>query len=273
MAGPSPAPAPSDWVRKIHFSFFFLDDTMPQSIADHIDSVREKNPGFEVTVWGPKEARALLEAQYPQFVQKFDNFPHAIQKSDFSRYAILHAHGGVYADIDYVLKQPFENIFEFINSTYKGKTAFVNETPNGLFLRRLSNSMMASRQPGHPFWMHVMQQAGNGKGLSPHQQVLTGTGPQLIDKAYATYKSKKTHPVGVLSKKYFSPCSICSRGDSCGKPKYVLAYHKADGCWNTNSTAFYNTMYCNMSWILFSFLLLIIIIVLIVLLCKSSRNY
>lgn len=259
------------WTRKLHLSFYFLDDTMPASVAEHIEKLKTANPDFQVQVWGPKEARALLEQSYPQFVNKFDKFQFPIQKSDFSRYAILHAHGGVYMDIDYVLKQPLEAILSFLDSTKStaSKGAFVNETPNGLFLRRLSNSMMISREPGHPFWMHVMRNASKGKGLSPHQQVMTGTGPQLIDRAYSSYKDKQ-YPVGVLTKRYFSPCSICSRGDSCGRKDYVLAYHKADGCWNTGSTAFYNSMYCNLWWIVFMVMLLAVIVTLVVLMCKKN---
>ena len=174
------------WTKKLHLSFFFLDDTMPASIAEHIAKLKAQNPEFEVKVWGPKEARALLVEKYPQFVEKFDGFPYPIQRSDFSRYAILHAEGGIYMDIDYVLKKPLQDVIDHIDADkhLSTKGAFVNETPNSFLMRRLSNSMMLSREPGHEFWMHAMRMAHNGKGLSSHQQILTGTGPQLIDSAY-----------------------------------------------------------------------------------------
>lgn len=259
------------WTKKLHLSFFFLDDTMPESIAAHIKALQAQNPSFEVKVWGPKESRELLVSTYPEFVHKFDNFPHSIQKSDFSRYAILHAEGGIYVDVDYVLKKPLEDIFAHLdnNPDTANKDAFVNETPNGFIRKRLSNSLMASREPGHPFWMHVMQKAHNGQGLSNHQQVLTGTGPQLIDMAFSTCKNPT---VGILQKKHFNPCSVCSRGNSCSKGNHVLAYHLADGCWNQNVSHVYNTAFCNLWWILLVLFLVIIIIVLVSVLCANVKK-
>lgn len=261
------------WTKKLHLSFFFLDDTMPASVATHIKALQAKNPDFEVKVWGPKESRELLVSKYPEFVSKFDNFPHSIQKSDFSRYAILHAEGGVYVDIDYVLKKPLKDILAHLDNTADtaNKDAFVNETPNGFIRRRLSNSLMASREPGHPFWMHVMNNANNGQGLSDHQQVLTGTGPQLIDKAYWTYKNK-THPLGFFQVKYFNPCGICSRGNACSKDSKVLAFHSNDGSWNQNVSHVYNTAFCNLWWILLIFFLVIIIITLVSVLCVNVKK-
>lgn len=256
------------WTKKLHLSFFFLDDTMPASIAEHIAKLKAQNPEFEVKVWGPKEARALLVEKYPQFVEKFDSFPHAIMKSDFSRYAILHAEGGIYMDIDYVLKKPLDHILAFLdaNPATASKSVFVNETPNNVLLRRLSNSMMIARQAGDSFWLHVMELAGNGTGVSSHRQVLTGTGPRLMDRAFGGYPKK--YMVGVLPTRYFSPCSVCSRGSGCGKPAHVLAYHKADGCWNNDSSDIYNVLLCNMWWMIATVLLVIVIIVLAVLLAQ-----
>jgi mannosyltransferase OCH1-like enzyme len=262
------------WTRKLHLSFFFLDDTMPEGVAKHIEKLKAQNPSFEVKVWGPTESRDLLVSVYPEFVAKFDSFPHSIQKSDFSRYAILHAQGGVYADIDYVLKKPLEDILTHLDNdaSTANKGAFVNETPNGFIRRRLSNSFMASREPGHAFWMHVMNKANNGQGLSNHQQVLTGTGPQLIDRAYWSYKQNKAFPLGFFATKYFNPCGICSRGNTCGKADYVLAYHGNDGCWNKDVSHVYNNAFCNLWWILLVLLMSVTIIVLVAVLCTKGKR-
>ena len=238
------------WLRSLHFSFYFIDDTMPPSIQSSIDAVKTQNPGFEVSVWGPAESRALIARAYPQFLKKYDAYPHAIQRSDFSRYAILHAVGGVYIDTDYVLKKGMAEIFAFLESTAPGVAAFVNESPNAIFLRRLSNSFMIAKVAGHPFWLHVMHTTSEGTGLSSHQRILTSTGPQAIDRSYRTYKTYKNtgRAIGVLPKQYFNPCSVCSRGNTCTKNDTVFAYHENAGGWNSSTSKMYNLLHCNMGW-------------------------
>lgn len=261
----------------LHFSFYFLDAVMPPAISAHIDKVRTENPGFQVKVWGPDETRSLLRDKYPQLLDKFDGLPYAIQKSDFSRYVILHAEGGLYMDLDYHLTGTLAAVFQYLQDRPEG--AFVNETPNAVLLRRLSNSFMAAKAPGHPFWLHVLQAASGGRpGLSKHERVMTGTGPKLIDAAYRSYSrtaAGKAQPVGVLPKALFNPCSICSRGNSCASRPGVLAYHANAGSWNTGNSVVYNWLYCNLGWVVAVCLLVVLVVVLAVLLavkCSSKSR-
>ena len=247
-----------DWVQHLHLSFYFLDDTMPSAVAAHIEELKAQNPTFEVTVWGPAQSRALIEREYPQFLEKYDAYPHGIQRSDFSRYAILHAMGGIYMDMDYVLKTPLREVLTFLDTKYPKKAAFVNETPNAVFLRRLSNSFMISKTAKHPFWLHVMHSANQGSGLSSHQRILTSTGPQAVDRSYRTYAKMKEEAVGVLPKKFFNPCGICSRGNACSKGQDVFAYHENAGGWNTSTGKAYNSLNCNMWWWIGALLFIII---------------
>lgn len=269
FAAPAPA-AVKPWVLKIHFSFYFLDDKMPESVAKHIEAVRIANPTFEVLVWDPRTARELIATEYPQFLSKYDGFPYAIQRSDFSRYAILHKYGGIYADIDYEILVPFEVMLDFLDGESKNstKTAFVNETPNRFLLRRLSNSFMIARQPASDFWMHLMRQVGKGKGLSSHQIIMTSTGPQAVDRAYRTYRGKD---LTYLPAKRFNPCGICSRGKSCRADSIVFAYHDNAGSWNKPIGKLYNSAFCNIWWIIATVILILIIITLIVLCCSKKK--
>ena len=251
---------------------------MPVKIAKHIADTTDRNPDFTVEVWSPAKVRTLLEAQYPSFLPLYDGLPHAIQRSDFSRYAILHAHGGLYMDLDYVTNVPLSDILSYIDSDKHLQTcsAFVNETPNAVFIRRLSNSMMLARAPGHPFWLHVMRMAHNGNGTSTQKQVLTGTGPRLIDDAYKQFNKRYAGPplntVGVLPKEYFNPCGICERGSKCGTRKHVLAYHENAGSWNDGGTKAVNCMYCNAGWIVAVLVLSILCVTFIVLFATTTRK-
>ena len=228
---------------------------MPDSVAKHIRDIQHTNSDFDVQVWSPTRARALLLAQYPNFMALYDGFPYAIQRSDFSRYAILHAYGGVYMDLDYSLNVPLKAIFAHLDadSALGRCSAFVNETPNNmLFTRALSNSFMMSRAPNHPFWMSVMCAASNGTGILAHQRVMNGTGPSLITNTYDVYN--RTHNtgdgvVGVLPKRQFNPCSVCERGTTCRTRAGVLACHNSSGAWNGDDTKAINVLHCNAGWI------------------------
>ena len=242
---------------------------MPESVSQHVRGVEAANPEFKVVVWGPVESRALVAHNYPQFLKKYDSYPHAIQRSDFSRYAILHAFGGMYADMDYVLQKPVSDIFAFLDERYPKEEVFVNETPNAVFLRRLSNSFIISRHPGHVFWMHVMQTTNSGTGLSAHQRILTSTGPQAIDRAYRSFKHKRD--VGVLPKKNFNPCGVCTRGTACQKGTHVFAFHENAGGWNSNTSRVYNSMACNMWWWICFLLFFILVVTLTTVLATNKR--
>jgi mannosyltransferase OCH1-like enzyme len=231
----------------IHFSFYFMDDTMPASIAKAIDRVKNAHPKWNIRVWGPGECRELIEARYPQFLPLYDAFPFPIQRSDFSRYAILHTHGGVYMDTDYKLRRSLDAAIAYLAEHQPDKTAFINASPNVVLLRHLSNSLMVSLVREHPFWMQVMASANMGKGVTRHKQVLTSAGPRCIDRAYAAYKGKD---VGVLPLAQFNPCGVCARGNACSKGCEVFASHAHAGAWTTTGTHAMNNMMCDLRWII-----------------------
>ena len=256
------------WVRKLHFSFYFLDKTMPTAVAQHIEDMRRANPDFEIRVWGPDECRNLIRDKFPQYLSLYDSFPYPIQRSDFSRYAILYEHGGVYADLDYTFTHPLDDILAWIDKMYPEQQAFVNESPNRFLKRRLSNSLMLSREPHCPFWTHAMSKATLGSGTSIHQKVMSSAGPQAVDR---TYKSYPGNDAAVLPRKTFNPCSICARG-KCQPSSGVLAFHDHAGGWHNKSTRTINTIYCNAWWILGAVLVFAVIVALLVLLAKSMRQ-
>ena len=245
---------------------------MPEKGKAFIAELMRTNPSWEVLVWGPDESRALIATHYPSFVHLYDNFEHPIQRSDFSRYAILYHFGGVYMDMDYRVKKPLDDIMEYVLRTQPGKVSFVNESPNNFLMRRLSNSFMIAAVPKHDWWMHVMNTASNGVGLTPHVKVLSSTGPQMIDKAYSTYNNLNRAQVGILPMAVFNPCGVCCLGTSCSKGDGVLAVHKHAGAWNQNASLVYNKMLCQKWWILAVFFLSVAFIIALVYAVLYSRR-
>lgn len=235
------------FVRHVHFSFGFFDSSMPDSIRRHIDDVAAANPTYKITVWGPVQARQLFQQpQYAVYLPKYDAMAFGIQRSDMSRYAILHAHGGVYADLDYSFRAPLDEVLAAAFDD-PATQVFVNETPNAtLFKRRASNSFMGARAPGHPFWLAVLDTVHRGWGLSRHQRIMSAAGPQAVDRALARWRGPG---VRMLPKEVFNPCSVCNRDAlATSQRPHVLAVHNNGGSWHEPVSAVYNSLFCDWYW-------------------------
>lgn len=152
-----------------------------------------------------------------------------IQRCDFARYFLLSKFGGVYLDMDMVLKKPLG----MLKKTYpEGQVFLATETiltdeqskeiarlpiRNGVpeHKVRISNYFLASVKK-HPFWKQVFKLIHKRKGLSVKEQydVIYTTGPDLITTAYHNYVRKNPDDTSVvlLSKEeadeYFTHQSI-----------------------------------------------------------------
>jgi hypothetical protein len=180
-------------------------------------------------------------------------------------------------DVDYDLVVPLSTIASYLESAFPAQDAFVNATPNGVVLKRASNSFMVAARARHPFWRYVLALCNPGKGVTSHRRVMTGTGPQVVDKALHGYAGKD---VGVLPLSLFNPCDLCEKkpsgklgtgGASCAAktPTCALgcyAYHMNDGSWNSSMTRAFNGVFCQ-RWILAIVLCCSLVIVVIALSC------
>lgn len=55
-------------------------------------------------LWTEDLSRAFIQAEYPWFLDTYDNFRYRIQKIDAVRYFIMRHYGGIYIDLDNVSK-------------------------------------------------------------------------------------------------------------------------------------------------------------------------
>jgi len=51
-------------------------------------------------LWTDAGSREFIEAEYPWFLDTFDNYGHNIQRADAIRYFVLVHFGGIYIDLD-----------------------------------------------------------------------------------------------------------------------------------------------------------------------------
>ena len=85
------------------------DSSVPQWALPTTHSWRDMNPDYEYRLWDDKDAEALIRERYPELVPAYMNHMVPVQRADVFRYAVVHAFGGVYADIDVHCNVPVDN--------------------------------------------------------------------------------------------------------------------------------------------------------------------
>ena len=116
----------------------------------------EKN--YNIEFWDEKRIQNLLSTNYPKYYNWWNNLPLMIQKIDIAKAFILHAYGGIYADIDTELVKRFDNLIENngVNKIIVGKIGldFFSNTMIKLAgnLDYLINNGLIYSPKHHPFW-------------------------------------------------------------------------------------------------------------------------
>jgi hypothetical protein len=118
------------------------------------DLLSQHNPGWEHAIYGDDDLLALAHQHYQPLADAWDRLK-GIQKADLGRYLALWVRGGVYADTDLYVSAPFADFG-------------ISESPDGPILlapsapvfpggqMAMTNYVMASPRPGHPFWKDVI---------------------------------------------------------------------------------------------------------------------
>jgi inositol phosphorylceramide mannosyltransferase catalytic subunit len=128
-------------------------------------------PEYQHMLWTDKKMRALIDERFPWFLSVYDSYPTNIQRADASRYFILYAYGGLYADLDY------EPLVNFWRDIPPDRVSLI-ESPY-MFNEQVQNSLMASPK-GDPFWnitFDLLQERHKS------EDILYSTGPVLVDES------------------------------------------------------------------------------------------
>jgi hypothetical protein len=111
------------YMKLVHF--FFLEIGLGK-LEDHplylnnIAALKKLNPETEVIIWDEEKLDELVNSNYTELLEIWNNFPSTFYKIDFGRYLVLKKHGGAYFDLDVecIKKLPDEDEMDFINVDY-----------------------------------------------------------------------------------------------------------------------------------------------------------
>jgi len=165
---------------------------------------QDNHPTWTYRLWSDDENRELVRLHYPHLLEFYDAIPKPIMRVDFVRPLYLHYYGGVYADLDVESIQPLDDFF-----ADSGKDVILGRMEScgsdGIYLEHgIPNAFMAS-VPGHPFWMHLIQ---NSMDRGSKQFVEGFAGPVALKYTYDKFQKEfNDSRVWAADSKYFFPYS------------------------------------------------------------------
>ena len=126
---------------------------VPPHLRGFQASWRHYHPRWEYRLWDDAANEALIAKHYPEFLTYFRQATPSILRIDLVRLAYLHRLGGVYADLDYEVVRPLDDLLDTPH-------AIVGREQHGIGMALrgrdyIINALMAS-PPGHPLWLEVM---------------------------------------------------------------------------------------------------------------------
>jgi mannosyltransferase OCH1-like enzyme len=146
-------------------------------------------PLWRHVLWNDEDLDYFVSNNFSEFYPIYRKYPSEIQRVNMARYMILFKFGGIYADMDF---ECFTNFYDTLDQSKVNlaESPYKNN-------ENLHNSLMASPQ-GHSFWLSVIN---NAKSVCEIPDVLTSTGPRLLDKTYEDNSSN----VNILPYKFYNP--------------------------------------------------------------------
>lgn len=151
---------------------------------------QRRNPRWTYRLWDDASLRALMLARAPDWWAVYAVQPEFEAKADIARYALLHAIGGLYADIDTECRRPIAPLLARSGSRLQATYYSDIRDP----LECATNSVMAS-SPGHPIWPLVLGRVQlNALDTPP----VWRTGPEMLRPILRQYAVENPGDVALI---------------------------------------------------------------------------
>lgn len=190
--------------RAIHQTW--RDADLPESFARLAETWRRHHPEWQWRLWTDADNRAFVTERFPAMLALYDGYPHPIQRVDMVRYLILHAHGGLFVDLDFEALGPLDP--HLLSDCVFGAEPAENSAAHGM-AEIVSNAFMAAR-PGHPLLHTVIAglpaSFSAALGLDRNRSILETTGPFHLTRCVSVYQGAE--PVTVLPSETLYPLGI-----------------------------------------------------------------
>jgi inositol phosphorylceramide mannosyltransferase catalytic subunit len=140
---------------------------------------------YTVTLWTDRDIRRLIESEYTWLLSTYTGYTQDIQRADLARLVVVHARGGIYADLDVFPKDSGSidclrrSGIQAIFSSTSGNSGFSNHffmaEKGSMFLYE---TLRTAKQRGGSHYKRI---------LLPYLQVFWSTGPMMVTAAFWQY--------------------------------------------------------------------------------------
>jgi len=183
--------------------------------------------GWEYRFWTDEAMYREVES-FPDLYPIFMRLPRKILQIDVFRYCLMWKYGGLYADLDYMFRKPFDLISDDL------VLPISREQSRMKYPLRFGNCIFASK-PGHPFWRFVLDdiiQNPEHLECKTDSEVMDseiGTGPGFITKMYFTCPESVRQTIMTPARSQFHPPSGSKADELEKKGSYGL--HLCESLW------------------------------------------
>lgn len=140
---------------------------------------------YTVKLWTEEDIVQLIMTSYPWLLSTYERYPQNIQRADVSRLAVMHAEGGMYADLD-AFPSSTEGIRCLQHLGYQAMFA-----PTGGNGGISNHFFMAEKGSEFLLWaLHEAKRRGSPTSRRfplPYLQVLWSTGPLMVTSVVRQY--------------------------------------------------------------------------------------
>lgn len=172
------------------------------------DSIKNLYPDYEYRLWTDEENQQIID-RYPEF-QAFYQTLIPVEKSDFIRYLYIYEHGGIYFDLDVLLKKRLDDVLEGADVYLVDQT----KDSNGENMTEVYDPFFLAGEKGHPFFYGACRAIASGviyrilsEGFEIDEvlKTLYKTGPIMLTKYYLINRHKYKIKIldGVFTPKKF----------------------------------------------------------------------
>lgn len=237
----------------------------PDKWKECIPSIKETMPEWQHKLCNAEDRRNLVLKYFPEFITKFDTYPYKVQQADAWRYLYLYLYGGIYMDLDFVVKKSFNTLFDNLPESdiyvvYSGNTGKV-----------ITNSFIACK-PKCRIFLDIYKQMLESElpfyAIGRHLTVMNSTGPMLFNHHIKKYRKDPNLGVKVefIPRERFYVCSVCN--PYCSEDgSYVRGLE--GGSWITFDTIFFNSWICSWNTWIVGIIMLIFLICLLIFYWRS----
>ena len=179
-------------------------NTIPKHYEPFINSVMENTKNWTYMFFTDEDIVEFIHTKAPEYASFFNSLKYSIQKIDFFRYLAVYHYGGVYLDLDILIEEPLDSLYN--NPDICKFPVELDNIRDTVITRRKFYQLIGNyafySPAGHPFLKRIIDNIVNKRFTEADIQLATTTngdsykdvyvycttGPLMVTQSYIDYE-------------------------------------------------------------------------------------